>query len=54
MCPAEAEPSRHSSSTGVGALKQVPELITVVPPTIRATGTGIGGLPSAIVSPASR
>ena len=37
-----------------GARKQVPELITVVPPTVRATGTGIGGRPSAIVRPASR
>src|SRR5664279_1364039 len=34
---------RQSSSTGSGARKQVPELITVVPPTTRATGTGIGG-----------
>ena len=42
------------SSTGSGARKQVPELITVVPPTTFATGTGIGGRPAAIVSPASR
>ncbi len=45
---------RHSSSTGSGARKQVPELITVVPPTALATGTGIAGWPSAIVRPPSR
>ncbi len=37
-----------------GARKQVPELITVVPPTVRPTGIGIAGLPVAIVSPPSR
>ena len=44
----------QSSSTSSGARKQVPELITVVPPITFATGTGIGGRPSAIVRPASR
>ena len=39
---------------GSGARKQVPELITVVPPTTLATGTGIGGRPSAMVRPPSR
>ena len=37
-----------------GARKHVPELITVVPPTVRPTGTGIAGLPAAIVIPPSR
>ncbi len=46
--------SDHPCSTGSGARKQVPELITVVPPITRATGTGIGGWPSATVRPASR
>jgi hypothetical protein len=32
----------------------VPELITVVPPTARPTGTGIAGFPEAIVIPPSR
>ena len=36
------------------ARKQVPELITVVPPTARPTGVGIAGRPSAIVRPPSR
>ncbi len=45
---------RHSSSTSAGARKQVPELITVVPPTVRPTGIGIAGLPMAIVIPPSR
>ena len=45
---------RQCSSTGSGARKQVPELITVVPPTARPTGIGIGGRPSATVSPPSR
>ncbi len=53
-----AQPTPYSSSqfrnTGSGARKQVPELITVVPPTARATGTGTGGRPSATVNPASR
>jgi hypothetical protein len=44
----------QSASTGSGARKQVPELITVVPPTVRPTGTGIAGLPIAIVMPPSR
>ena len=44
--------SRQCSSTSSGARKQVPELITVVPPTALATGTGIGGRPSAMVRPA--
>ena len=53
--PARPRSARASrSSTGSGARKQVPELITVVPPTARPTGTGIGGRPSAIVSPPSR
>ena len=56
MSPAQPMPKRRfqSASTGSGARKQVPELITVVPPTTLATGTGIGGRPSAIVRPPSR
>lgn len=46
--------SRQASRTASGARKQVPELITVVPPTALPTGTGIEGLPSAIVRPPSR
>ncbi len=42
------------ASTLSGARKQVPELITVVPPTARPTGVGIAGRPSAIVRPPSR
>ena len=41
-------------STSSGARKQVPELITVVPPTARPTGVGIAGRPSAMVRPPSR
>ena len=41
-------------ATSVGGRKQVPELITVVPPTARPSGSAIGGLPSAIVVPPSR
>ena len=37
-----------------GAGKQVPELITVVPPTQRPTGIGMTGRPSQTVSPESR
>ena len=46
--------ARHLASTRSGARKQVPELITVVPPTARPTGVGIAGRPSAIVRPPSR
>ena len=52
--PADAEALAPVLEDRVGARKQVPELITVVPPTTFATGTGIGGLPSAIVRPESR
>ena len=54
--PAHSMPSasRHSSITSAGARKQVPELITVVPPTVRPTGMGMAGLPIAIVIPPSR
>ena len=37
-----------------GARKQVPELTSVVPPTVRPSGSTIGGLPSVAVWPASR
>ena len=53
---ASARPSRsnHDVATGRGGRKQVPELITVVPPTARPIGSAIGGLPRAIVVPPSR
>jgi hypothetical protein len=54
----EAQPSpcssRQRARTSSGARKQVPELITVVPPTQRPTGSGIAGRPSATVRPESR
>ena len=38
-------PRARRSATAVGGRKQVPELITVVPPTARPSGSAIGGLP---------
>src|SRR6185295_7596675 len=53
---ARARPCRscQAVATAGGGAKQVPELITVVPPTARPSGSAIGGLPRAIVVPASR
>ena len=42
------------SMTLEGVRKQVPELMTVVPPSARPIGMGIAGFPTVVVKPRSR
>ena len=44
----------QSASTSSGVRMQVPELMVVVPPTLRPTGTGIMALPVAQLLPSAR
>ena len=45
---------RHDSSTAAGVRKHVPELTSVVPPTLLASGSRIGTLPIVVTCPALR